>query len=174
MKIKALLAVLVLAASIVILGYVSIRESSYNDVGSLKELSAPTRVTVTGDLVDLGDGILLMNYKGGTYTLEARGVYAIAQGPEGEYAVFLLKGGNGFMVVALYPASEFVSKYGGSPLFEEKVIVQGIYMPGETVVIGLPSPDGVKPLYEAPLLKVDAILKGCHSSYQQRQASITG
>ncbi len=173
---KSILVALSLLIAMAAIGYASISASKYNDVSSLAGQSSPVRVTVSGSVVDMGTGGLVMVYNGGVYRVESRGVYAIAENPEtGEsYALFLLKGDNGFMVAALYPARDFVTKYGGSPVVEAQIVVDGVYRPDKTVSIGIMGSQGFTPLYEVPVLEVDAILKGCHSSYQQQQAVVQG
>ncbi len=173
---KSIIIAAALVAAMALIGYASISASKYNDVSSLSMLDSPARVTVSGSTVDLGTGSLVMVYNGEVYKVDARGVYAIAEGVDsGEsYALFLLEGSDGFMVVALYPARDFVTKYGGSPVVEAQIVVDGVYRPGNTVAIGIMGPDRFMPLYEAPVLEVDTILKGCHASYQQEQAVVQG
>ncbi len=168
-----LIPVFVLAAAIGLVGFVSVAASQYNDVGSLSSLAGPARVTVSGDVLDLGRESLVMVYDGRTFLVDARGPYAIAEDPEtGEaYALFLLRGDNGFTVAALYPAEEFVARYGSNPVVEAVIVVDGVYNPDSRVEIGRLGPGGFEALYEAPVLEVTAILKGCHSSYQQPQAN---
>ena len=170
MRKTSLLFSLVLLAAIVLVGYASISASKYNEVSSLASVTRDTRVTVQGDNYPLGMGSYAMVYNGDIYQVEARGAYAIARNPEtGEaYALFILRGKDGFTVAALYPASDFVSKYGGSPVVESSIVVDGIYRPGSKVVLY----QGGMPLLEASVLEVQTILKGCHASYEQEQATV--
>jgi len=104
---RNLVLVLILAVAIAGIGYASINASKYNEVGSLSGIEAPTRVTVKGEVVNLGFSKLVMVYNGVIYDLDARGVYAVAKSrtTQDSYAVFILKGKNGFTVAAVYPSA---------------------------------------------------------------------
>ncbi len=161
---------IILLAAIASIGYASISASKYNEVSSLASVSSDMRVTVQGDNYPLGMGTYVMSYNDKIFQVEARGAYAIARNVEtGEsYALFILTGKNGFAVAALYPASDFVSKYGGSPIVESTIVVDGVYRPGSNVVIY----QGSTPIVQAKVLEVQTILKGCHASYEQEQATV--
>lgn len=170
MKRNGLILSLILLAAITSIGYASITASKYNEVSSLASIQSDMRVTVQGNNYPLGMGSYVMSYNGKIFQVEARGAYAIARHPEtGEaYALFILTGKDGFAVAALYPASDFVAKYGGSPIVESTIVVDGIYRPGSNVVIY----QGSKPVVQAKVLEVQTILKGCHASYEQEQATV--
>ncbi|MEB3773589.1 MAG: hypothetical protein GSR86_01515 [Desulfurococcales archaeon] len=169
---RNLVLVAILALAIAGIGYASINASKYNEVSSLSGIEVPTRVTVRGEVVNLGFSKLVMVYNGIVYDMDARGVYAVAESrtTQDSYAVFLLKGKNGFTVAAVYPSAEFISRYGGSPVIESSIVVDGIYKPGDRLKIVMPTGEQV----ELPVLEINSILKGCHSSYGQEQARIKG
>jgi len=152
------------------IGYASINASKYNEVGSLLEIGRPSRVTVKGDVVNLGFGEYVMVYNGKTYSVLARGVYGVAEDKAtGEsYALFVLEGSNGYTVAALYPAGEFIARYGGSPIVDPSIVVDGIYKPDVTVKLVKPG----SPPVELSVIEVNAILKGCHASYGEDQATL--
>ena len=170
---RTLLLALALSAVIGLIGMAALAASKYNDVSSLAGLEAPTRVTVSGEVVDLGRRDLLMYVDGELFEVDARGYYAIARSPDSgrSYVVFLLKGSDGFTIAALYPAEAFIARYGSNPIFEQTVVVDGVFKPNVKVVIGEPGPEGFDKLYEVSALEVNAILKGCHASYGQMQAT---
>ena len=165
---RGVVAAAVLSLVIGVVGYVSITASKYNEVGMLASLDSPSRVTVRGEVVDLGTGEGVLVYKGERYRLECRGAYAMAESSgSGSLVLFLLRGGNGFVAAALYPSADFISRYGGSPIVDREIVVDSVYRPGERVSIILPG-GGV----EAPVIEINSILKGCHSSYGQEQAVV--
>ena len=170
MKKRPLILSVIIAVAMIAIGYASISASHYSDVSSLKNLSRDTRVTVQGENLPLGTGSLAMVYKGRVFNVDARGSYAVATDPQtGEsYALFVLRGKDNSLVAALYPAKEFVTRYGGSPIIESTIVVDGVYKPGERVVIY----QGGAPLLEAGVIEVQNILKGCHASYGQEQATL--
>ena len=167
---KSIILVAILAIAIAGIGYASINASKYNEVGSLSKLDAPSRVTVKGNVVNLGYNRFMIVYKGQVFEAQAKGVYAVAYSRNGEssYAIFILKGDNGFTVAAIYPSAEFISRYGGSPIIESSIVVDGVYNPGDKIKIILP-PGNTETL---PVLEINGILKGCHASYGQEQAKI--
>ncbi len=165
---KGVIAVVLLTLVIGVVGYMSITASQYNEVSMLASLDSPTRVTVRGEVVNLGteDGFLV--YKGERYILKPKGMYAVAEAEGSDsLVVFLLKGQDGFLVAAVYPASDFISRYGGSPIIDPEIVVDGVYKPGERVSIKLP---GI--VVDTPIIEIYSILKGCHSSYGQEQAVV--
>ena len=165
---RGIMAAAIFTLVIGIVGYMSITSSQYNEVGMLASLDAPTRVTVKGEVVNLGTGEGALIYKGERYTLKLRGMYAIAEASSGEsLVVFLLRGQDGFLVAALYPSIDFISKYGGSPVIDAEIVIDGIYKPRDEVTIILPSGQA-----NAPVIEINSILKGCHSSYGQEQAVV--
>ncbi|MCE4611756.1 MAG: hypothetical protein F7B17_07300 [Desulfurococcales archaeon] len=170
---RTLLLALSLAAVIGLIGVAALAASRYNDVSSLAGLEAATRVTVSGEIVNLGSGDMIMYYDGEVFEVDARGYYAIARNPESgrSYVVFLLRGNDGFTIAALYPAEAFIARYGSNPIFEQTVVVDGIFKPSVKIVLGEPGSGGFEKLYEVPVLEVNAILKGCHASYSQVQAT---
>ena len=172
-NLRGLIPALILATIIGAVGAYSLASSQYSDVGSLASLEAPLRVTVSGSPVDLGAGEYYMMVGGEAYLVSARGYYAIARplggGASEGYALFILRGENGFTVVALYPLEEFVAKYGTAPIVEDELVVRGVYRPEARVAIDL----GGGPI-ELPVLEVEGILKGCHASYSQPQANVAG
>ncbi len=167
---KGLLMGIAMIALIVGVGYASINASKYNEVGSLLEMDHPTRVTVKGDVVDLGYGDYVMIYNGKKFSVSARGVYGVAKDKAtGEsYALFILRGSNGYMVAALYPAGEFVARYGGSPIIDPSIVVDGVYKPDVEIQLVKPG----SPPVSLNIIEVNAILKGCHASYGEEQATL--
>lgn len=168
MNLRTAIAIILLSVAVAGAGVAAVISSSYNDVGSLAALNERTRVTVEGSTVNLGSGTLILEVNGKSYTLDARGFFAIPFGGTEGYVLFLLRGESGFTVAAVYDAREFVSRYGGNPVVEATVVVDGIYDPetkaritfldtGETV--------------EVPILWINTILKGCHASYEQPPAT---
>ena len=160
--------VALLAVAIALAGAAAVLSSSYSDVGSLSGLSERARVTVEGYTVNMGTGPILLEVNGEEYTLDARGYFAIPRGGGEGYVLFLLRGDNGFTVAALHDAREFIARYGGNPVVEATVVVDGVYDPqvkanitfletGETL--------------EVPVLWINTVLKGCHASYEQPPAT---
>lgn len=169
MKLGSLLLTLLLIAALAGIGYASITASKYSDVSSLASLTAPQRVTIQGENVPLEPGEYKMTLGDKIFIVESRGPYAIATEPKsGEsYALFILRGSDGSLAAALYPARDFVAKYGGSPIVEDTIVVDAVYRPGKSIVIY----SGSTPLLQAGVLEVQSILKGCHASYEQQQAN---
>ncbi|MCE4602705.1 MAG: hypothetical protein F7C08_00355 [Desulfurococcales archaeon] len=166
---RPILLAIIMAAIIAGIGYASISASKYNEVGSLSGIDAPTRVTVRGNVVSLGTGSGVILYNGEAYRLDARGPYGIAEAINGgdSIVVFLLEGDNGFRVAAVYQASEFLARYGGSPIIDPSIVIDGVYMPSTTMTITIGG-DSV----EVPVIDIYTILKGCHASYGQEQATV--
>ncbi len=165
---RPILLAVIMAVLIAGIGYASINASKYNEVGSLASVDSPTRVTVRGNVVSLGIGSGVIVYNGEEYRLDARGPYGIAKAGNGDsIVIFLLEGDNGFRVAAVYPASEFLSRYGGSPIIDPTIVVDGVYKPGETISITLEGET-----VQVPVIEIYTILKGCHSSYGQEQATV--
>jgi hypothetical protein len=152
------------------LGALALSASRYSDVGYLAELQSDSRVTVSGEVVPLGSGVYKLAVGGREYVLEGRGPFGIARPLDGgeDYVVFVLRGSNGYAVVALYPADEFVSKYGLNPIVDSVIVVDGVFRAGLEASIS-PAPGDVS---EVGVLEVVSILKGCHSAYQQPQANL--
>lgn len=165
---KQLVVLAGLAALIGAVGLASVLSSNYNDVSSLSSVNSEIRVTVQGSPTNLGTGTLILNVGDEEYMLDARGVYAIPLGELEGYVLFVLEGEDGFRVAALYPAKDFVARYGGSPIVESLVVVDGIYDPNTMVIIEDPEAGKIQQL---PVLWINIILKGCHSSYQQQPAN---
>lgn len=165
---KQLVVLAGLATLIGAVGFASVLSSSYNDVSSLSSVESEIRVTVQGSPVNLGTGTLVLKVGGEEYMLDARGFYAIPIGGLDSYVLFILEGEDGFRVAALYPARDFIARYGGSPVVESLVVVDGVYEPSAIAVIEDPETGKTQQL---PVLWINAILKGCHSSYQQQPAN---
>jgi len=165
---KTLLVALALAAAIALIGYTSMSSSNYSTVDSILEATSKVKVTVEAETLSLGEGTYTLLIDGERYTLEAHGSYGVAWDSEGNvYAVFLLKGEES-VALAVYPVGDDLMAYQTGAGLQAKVVVTGVYDPNVRAVIV--SPTGQQA--ELPLIWVDAILKGCHTSYQQEAATI--
>ena len=170
MKPRGLYLILIFSLVIGGIGLLALNASQYSDVGSLAELDRDLRVTVSGDVVPVGYGEFKLVVAGKEYIVEGRGPFGIAKPVSGdgeEYAVFILKGSNGFKVAALYPAEEFVAKYGLNPVVDTVIVVDGIYRAGLEAYI-----ESGGDMEDIGVLEVLSILKGCHSAYQQPRANL--
>ncbi|BAA78961.2 hypothetical protein APE_0052.1 [Aeropyrum pernix K1] len=160
----------VLALVFIAIGAYAIYTSEYSDVSTLQSVTRASRVTVQAGVAYLGYGTATVIYGGKTYTLEARGAYGILMPTDGSgssYAFFVMEGEKGYKVAALYELDSFTARYGGSPVFEDTVVVDGVYRPGEELV--LLTPAGEESL---PVVTVNAILKGCHAAYDSEKAVV--
>jgi len=165
---KALLVALVLAAAIALVGYTSMSSSNYSTVDAVLEANRKVKVTVEADTLALGEGTYTLIIGGERYTLEAHGSYGVAWDEEGNvYAVFLLKGEES-LALAIYPVGDDLMAYQTGAGLQAKVVVTGVYDPSVRAVLVSPTGQQV----ELPVIWVDAILKGCHTSYQQEAATI--
>lgn len=168
MNLRTLTMVALLAAAVAGAGAAAVLSSSYDDVGSLAGLSDRLRVTVEGYTVDMGTGTVVLEVNGESYTLDARGFFAIPVGGSDGYVLFLLRGDNGFTVAALHDAREFIARYGGNPVVEATVVVDGVYDPSVRARITLVETGET---VEVPVLWINTVLKGCHASYEQPPAT---
>jgi len=165
---KTLAVVAILALAIAGAGAAAVLSSSYNDVGSLAGVESSVRVTVEGSTVNLGTGTIILEVNGESYTLDARGYFAVPRGGAEGYVLFLLAGENGFTVAALHDARDFIARYGGNPVVEATVVVDGVYDPNTRARITfLETGETI----EVPVLWINAVLKGCHASYEQPPAT---
>ncbi|BAN89509.1 hypothetical protein ACAM_0040 [Aeropyrum camini SY1 = JCM 12091] len=168
---RALVIAAILAGVFLAIGGYAIYTSGYSDVSTLESLSRPSRVTVQARVAYLGYGSATVVYGGKTYILDSRGAYGILKTVDGtgdSYAFFIMEGEDGFRAAALYKLESFTSRYGGSPVFEDTVVVDGVYRPGEELT--LITPVGEESL---PVVTVNAILKGCHAAYEGEKAVVS-
>jgi len=180
---KALVFAAVFFAALLGIGLLSVKSSNYKDVSQLKLYKEPVRgLNVRGTTVPLQPGVYLLRIGDTVYQFTVRTVqpYAVAkrvQGPpiggDDEYALFLLRGGDGYTVAALFSAKTFQQFYGTSPIMEQKVVVTGLYNPSQKAVIYRLGPDGPQPVAGPyPVFWVDKILEGCHQSYEAPSGKI--
>ncbi len=161
--------VLVTAGFLLILsaiGYMSISQSNYQDLASLTSIDRKTKVTIEADIAPIGRGNMILEVDGKRFNVTGYGSYAVATDAYGNvYAVFLLTDGEQ-VVLALYEAGEtYMANQMGSGLMSS-VVVSAVYDPDATAL--LLTPQGQLSL---PVLYVDAILKGCHTSYSEGAAT---
>jgi hypothetical protein len=163
---RAPLVVALFVALMAGIGYAAIYSSNYDDVSKLRGLDARIRAIVRGDTVDMGVGRLVLEVDGRTFTLEARGLYGLAYSPGSDRpaAVFILKGRDGFEVLAIYTKDDFVEKYGTNPVVDPEVVVDGVYDPAARAVVRTP---GGEVVGEYNVVFIDRILKGCHRAYSE-------
>ncbi len=164
---KALALAAVFLAAIAGVGYLSLSSSSYKSVSDLLAADHKVKATVQGQVVPLGKGVYMLNIDGETLRVEAHGSYGVAHAPDGGvYAVFVISDGDN-AVLAVYKLGEreYAAYLAGTGL-KSNVVVSGVYDPDSTAV--LVTPQGALHL---KVLYVDAILKGCHESYQQGAAT---
>ncbi len=171
-----LLAILILA-----LGVSAVTSSGYRSVCQLIELREPQKVVVGGSLEPLHTGSFVLRIGDAIFHVSTYGfVYAVVNRVSGNfgtmdnddsYAVFLMKGREcGDIVLALYSAREFTSKYGTKPVFQEEVVVEGYYNPKlHAEIIDMRSG---RLVYSGPVVIVSKILKGCHEAYGQGAANV--
>ncbi len=173
MKMRTILLSLGIAVVIFAAGLYMVYSSTYSDVSTLATLSSPTRVTVQGSPLMMGVGEATLIINGEPYRARIQGYYGIAEPLSGEgrsYAFFFLTGSDGYSVLALYDAREFTSKYGGSPVFEDTVVVDGVFRPEVTASV-----QGADLEFTITnIIEVKAILKGCHASYDGEKAVVAG
>jgi len=175
---RALVFAAVFFAALLGIGMLSVKSSNYKDVSQLKLYKEPVRgLNVRGTTDPFDEGIYLLRIGDTVYRFQvtmAGQPYAVAervQGPplgqDDRYAVFLLKGEDGYTVLALFSARTFQQFYGVSPIMEQTVVVAGMYDPGLRAEIYRLDPDGTPVPYRGPLpvFWVDKILEGCHQSY---------
>ncbi len=172
-KAKTIAIALGLFAALAIVGIIAVKSSNYMDVGQLKQYQQPVKVIVKGKPLTLGYGEGVMEIGETLFKLVCRGVFCVASrvkgpvfGNDNAYAVFVLEGGNGYSVLALYSKREFTMNYGGSPIFSSKVVVEGVYHPDITASIRVPHGSGL-----LHVIMVSKILEGCHKSYKNPVAS---
>lgn len=147
---------------IITIGYMSISQSSYKSVADLAGVEKRVKVTVEGVVEPVLNENYTLLLDGEEYLVEGHGSYGVARDNSGKiYAVFILSGGN-VAVLALYDVGENIEAYQLGSGLSSKVVVSGVYDP--TINATLIGPGG---RVELPYLKVTAILKGCHSSYQK-------
>ena len=168
-------------------GISAVQSSGYRDVCSLASIKRPDTVVVAGQLSPFptreayvrvvaqdGQAILASTPSSGYDYLVARlvrGGTRLLAG-DNEYAVFVLKGTSckDTYAIAFYSASDFQSKYGRNPVWEQEVVVQAKYYPG--VYAEVYDAQGHL-LYKGPVLIVEKILKGCHESYKETVATVS-
>lgn len=147
---------------ILTIGYMSISQSSYKSISDLADVNKRVKVTVEGTVEPVLKGTYTLIVNGKEYYVEGHGSYGVATDSTGKvYVIFILSGDN-FAVLALYDVGENTSAYQLGSGLASNVVVSGIYDP--TIKAVLSGPGGS---VELPYLEVSAILKGCHSSYEQ-------
>jgi len=168
---RAPLMVLLFVALMAGVGYAAIYSSNYDDVSKLRGVEARIRAIVRGDTIDMGVGKLILEVDGKTFRLEARGLYGLAYQPGSDKptAVFLLRGNDGFEVLAIYNKDDFVEKYGTNPVVDPEVVVDGVYDPASKAIIKTP---GGEIVGEYNVVFIDRILKGCHRAYSEEPGKI--
>jgi len=168
-RLKLLIAGAAFVLVIVVVGYLSISQSNYKSVADLAGVKKRVKVTVEGDVIPMGKGPMTLRVGGKVYEVEGYGSYGVARDSEGRvYAVFIL-GSGGYAVLALYDVSGNLEAYQVGSGLASSVVVTGVYDPRVYAVL---EPLGQQSMaVKLPLLRVDAILKGCHSSYQQGVAT---
>lgn len=167
-KKRAALVAVILVAAIAVVGYSSVSQSNYKPLSAILESDKRIKVTVEANTTSLGKGRLLLVIGDNQYTVEAHGSYGVARGPDGNvYAVFILES-SGARAVAIYPVGDELMAYQTGSGLETSVVVSGVYDPGQKAVLVYPDGSSIT----LPVIFVDNILKGCHTSYEQGQASI--
>ena len=171
MRGRAFLMVALFVALMAGVGYAAIYSSNYEDVSKLRGVDAKIRAIVRGDTVDMGRGSLVLEINGKEDRLEARGLYGLAYAPGSPKpsAVFLLKGKDGYEVLAIYAKDDFVEKYGTNPVVDPEVVVDGVFDPSSRAVIKTP---GGEVLGEYDVVFIDRILKGCHRAYSEEPGKL--
>ncbi len=165
---RVLLVALVLAAAMAVVGYTSMSSSNYSTLDSVLDANKRVKVTVEAETASLGEGAYMLIVGDKHYTVEAHGSYGVAWDEEGNvYAVFLLRGEES-LALALYPVGDDIMAYQTGAGLQARVVITGVYDPSVKAVLVSPQAGSV----ELPLIQVDAILKGCHTSYQQEAATI--
>jgi len=165
---KTLLVALLLVVAIGAIGYSSMSQSNYKSLDAILSLDEKSKVTVEANTTSMGEGQFIVVINGEQYTVTAHKSYGVARGPDGEiYAVFILES-KGARALALYPVGDEVLAYQTGSGLQTTVVVSGIYDPNIRAIIIFP--DGSQA--SMPVIFVDSILKGCHTSYEQGQASI--
>ena len=165
---RTLVIVLILLAAIGGIGYMSMEQSNYKPLSDILSLDHKAKVTVEANTTSLGRGNMTLIVGDKVYTVSAHGSYGVARDGEGNvYAVFLLED-DGKTALALYPVGDELLAYQTGSGLQTSVVVSGVYDPSVRAV--LVGPDGRS--MEFPLIQVDAILKGCHTSYEQSSATI--
>ncbi len=161
----------VLFVALLIVGFTAMSSSSYMDVSKLRGIDEEAKVVVKGEPLNLGMRKMTMAIGDSQFTISFQGSYGVAEhaggprfGDEDSYAVFLLKGEDGFTVLALYSARSFIQAYGGAAAVEGTVVVEGMYNPSVVATIYNPF-TGASSQYK--VVMVDKILEGCHSSYEK-------
>ncbi len=165
---KTVIVLVILVAAIAVIGYTSMSSSNYGSLDDALSVDKRSKVTIEAETMNMGEGSFYLEAGGERYYVEAHGSYGVAWDEEGNvYAVFLLRG-NENVALALYPVGDELMAYQTGTGLQTKVVVTGIYDPSQLALIVYPNGETV----ELPLIQVDAILKGCHTSYQQEAATI--
>ncbi len=163
---KAAIAAIALAVVLAGIGYASVASSSYESVSDLLEAKRTVKATVEADVVPLGQGVYTLILGDKVYTLEAKGSYGVARDTSGEvYAVFLISDGKHAMLAIYDATDEYMAYQMGSGL-SSSVVLSVTYEPGLTATLKTPNGD-----IQIPAVLVNAILKGCHTSYSQGAAT---
>lgn len=179
---KTLVFALVFFAALLGIGLMSVKSSNYKDVSQLKSYGEIVRgVNVKGSTYLFQPGVYRLVVKDTVFEFAvqspspyavARRIYGPALGSDDEYAVFMLKGSDGFKVLALFSARTFRNLYGGNPVMESSVVVNGVYDPRMKARLLLLHGSQWVTLGEYPVMKVEKILEGCHESYKQPSGKI--
>ena len=160
---KPVAVALALLAGFIAVGYASISSSGYMSVSDLAGLDSRARVTVQGTIQPLGRGEATLTLGGEEYRVKAMGSYGIARTGDGRILAVFILGGGGHRILAVYDATGEYSVYAAGNALSSDVVVAGTYDPQARATLKLP--DGTTAEY--PVIRVDAILKGCHNSYNQ-------
>lgn len=182
---RALIFAVVFFVTLLGIGLLSVKSSNYKDVSQLRLYQEPVKgVDVRGKTVIFQTGVYYLKIGDTVYKFSVAmpQPYAVAeriQGPslgsDDKYAVFLLRGKDGYTVVALFSAKTFQQFYGATPIMEQNVVVEGTYNPGQRAVIYKAEPGGsLVPLTQEPMpvFWVSKILEGCHQSYNAPSGKI--
>lgn len=165
-RVKAAVAAVVFAAVLAGVGYASIASSSYKSVTDLLASSRPVKATIQAGVAPLGSGVYTLEVDGRVYIVEARGTYGVARGDDGRvYAVFLVTDGR-HAALAIYDATGEYAAYQAGWSLSTTVVLGVTYEPGATATLRTPTGS-----LSLPLVTVNSILKGCHSSYGQGAAT---
>ena len=164
----------VFLAALLGVGAFSLRSSGYQDVAQLASYTEPVQgLAVKGSTVPLEPGVYYLKVGDTVFklTVSKPSLFAKAERVAGprlggydSYAFFMMRGGNGFTVAALLRWDDFAGLYGGeNAVMESQVVVKGTYNPGMKAVL---VDAGGRPVAgPMPVILVDKILEGCHSSY---------
>jgi hypothetical protein len=177
-RVRALVFAAVFFVALLGIGLLSVSSSNYKDVSQLRFYKEPVKgMDVRGRTVLLQPGVYYLRI-GDTvfkFAVPMPQPYAVAQrvqgpplGSDDKYAVFMLRGKDGYQVVALFSAKTFQQFYGAQPVMEQSVVVEGTYDPGARATLYRDTGNGrLAPVSgQLPVFWVSKILEGCHQSYE--------